>query len=136
MRKPVIYIAAPYTNPDPVENTHKAIKIATELYDEGWCVPFVPHLTMLWHLVTPRPVKFWLTLDIEHMENCDAVWRLPGQSSGADGEERHAIEVGIPVFHNYDDLKAWAMNRVMVLAGGLCEGQGDCDCVCHTGVSS
>lgn len=46
-RLPIVYIAGPYTNPDPVANTHNAIKIADQLYVDGVCVPIIPHLTLL-----------------------------------------------------------------------------------------
>lgn len=30
MRKPLVYVAGPYTNPDPVENTHTAIQVGAD----------------------------------------------------------------------------------------------------------
>ena len=109
MKKPVIYLAGPYTNPDPIINTHDTIQVATRIYEEGWCVPFVPHLTLLWHMVTPRPLEFWYDLDLAHMETCDAVWRLPGESSGADAEVAHAKEIGMPVFTSEEEVQSWAV---------------------------
>ena len=49
----LIYIAGPYTYPDPVRNTHRVIKIADDLIDNGF-VPYIPHLTLLWHIVSPN----------------------------------------------------------------------------------
>ena len=46
----------------------------------------IPHLTLLHHMVTPRPLQFWYNLDMHHMSLCHAVTRLPGKSSGADAE--------------------------------------------------
>lgn len=40
----------------------------------------------------------WLGLDLPVVERCDAVLRLPGDSSGADREVAHAKEHGVPVF--------------------------------------
>lgn len=98
--KSVVYIAGPYTNPDPVENVHNTCKFATELMQMTplW-VPFVPHLTMLWHAITPMPYETWLDVDLAHMANCDAVIRLPGASSGADAEIAYARTIILPVFH-------------------------------------
>jgi hypothetical protein len=48
----------------------------------------------------------WLTMDLEMVRRCDAVLRLPGESSGADGETAHADSLGIPVFHSLADLFA------------------------------
>lgn len=50
----------------------------------------------------------WLTMDLEIVGRCDAVLRLPGESSGADGEVAHAKAANIPVFHAVEDVLAWA----------------------------
>ena len=50
---PLIYVAAAYTEPDPVENTHAVIQIADALLDAGF-TPLVPHLTLAWHLEPRR----------------------------------------------------------------------------------
>lgn len=94
----VIYVAGPYTKPDPVENTHRMIRIADALLDVG-VVPVVPHLTMLWHLLCPRPYEQWLAYDLHVMARCDVVLRVPGLSSGADGEVQEASRSGQPVIH-------------------------------------
>lgn len=95
---PVLYIAGPYTNPDPVENTNATVKFASKLWDSGLAYPMVPHLSMLWHAITPRPVEDWYEIDLAHMLRCDGVIRLPGKSSGSDNEVQFAIEHGLPVF--------------------------------------
>src|SRR5580704_17897169 len=41
--RPLVYLAAPYSVPDPVTNTHRVIRQATELIDAGCVTPFVPH---------------------------------------------------------------------------------------------
>ncbi len=46
----------------------------------------------------------WLTMDLELVKRSDAVLRLPGESSGADGEVAHARSLGIPVFHSVDEV--------------------------------
>lgn len=56
--KPLIYIAGPYTCPDPVLNTRKAVAVAESVLALGGA-PVVPHLTMLWHLISPKPVEEW-----------------------------------------------------------------------------
>jgi hypothetical protein len=105
----MVYIAGPYSRIDPVENTHRTIKVADELLASGLVTPVVPHpLTMTWHLVSPKEYQTWLDYDLEVLARCDAVLRLPGESTGADGEERFAAGRGIPVFHNAQRLLAWA----------------------------
>src|SRR5262245_39762275 len=76
--RPLVYLAGPYTRPDPVENTHTVIRLASELVDEGLVTPVVPHLTLLWHLVSPRPLEFWYEYDVAILGRCDAVFRIVG----------------------------------------------------------
>ena len=95
--RPMLYVAGPYTNPDPIVNTHRAAKFATAVWDEGHWVPLVPHLSLLWHMITPRPVDHWYDLDIHQMSHCQAIVRLPGPSTGADRELAVANELGLQV---------------------------------------
>jgi len=103
--KPLVYIAGPYTKPDPCENTHKALLAADALLD--CCAPVVPHLSHFWHTMSPKPYEFWLELDLAYLATCAALLRLPGESAGADAELVKAREWGIPVFYSEDDLRAW-----------------------------
>jgi hypothetical protein len=98
-----IYIAAPYTKPDPAVNTRSAILVAEQLRDKGF-IPFVPHLTHLWHLISPHEIDYWYEYDIEWLKKCDALLRLPGESKGADNEVKVAQELGIPVFYDIDSI--------------------------------
>lgn len=104
-RKIRVYVAGPYTKPDPCANTHAAIQVGSELLDLGYA-PFLPHLSHLWHTVKPRPYQDWLALDFEWLPACDVVFRMPGDSSGADQEVALAKKLGIPVVHSVDELKA------------------------------
>ena len=98
-----IYVAGPYTRPDPCINTHVAIGAANQLWDMGYA-PFIPHLSHFWHTVTPKPYEQWLDYDNQFLPVCDAVLRLPGESSGADKETAFADNLGIPVFNSLDEL--------------------------------
>ena len=110
-RRPMLYVAGPYTNPDPVVNTHRAAKFGTQVWDDGEWVPMVPHLSLLWHMVTPRGVDHWYDLDIHQMLHCDAIVRLPGASSGADRELAVAESAGLEIveFSSFSDAaqSAW-----------------------------
>jgi hypothetical protein len=90
-----LYLAGPYTKPDPIINTHAALQVATILFERGLYVPHVPHLTLLWHMVTPRPIGLWYRLDKHHLSRCDAFCRLPGESTGADEEQDEASRLGL-----------------------------------------
>jgi hypothetical protein len=100
-----VYIAGPYTRPDPCANTHRAIAAADRLWDAGF-IPFVPHLSHFWHTMSPRPYEDWLAYDLEWLRCCDVVLRLSGESSGADREVREAEALGIPVYHSVEGLAA------------------------------
>ncbi len=105
--RPLVYLAGPYSKPDPVENTHRVILEANKLLDDGRVTPHVPHLTHLWHLVSPRPIEFWYEYDLALLVRCDAVLRMPGDSTGADREVDVAEELRIPVFHSRESLYQW-----------------------------
>ena len=89
--QPLLYIAAPYTVPDPVLNTNAVLRAATVIAENTKWVPFIPHLTLLWHAVTPRPYEFWMELDRHYMFACRGFVRFPGESSGADREMERAV---------------------------------------------
>lgn len=91
-----IYIAGPYTNPDPVENSQRAIKVAEEWVERGY-IPIIPHLSLMWHLVVAHPAQFWYDYTAEQMKRCDLVYRMLGESKGADEEVALARDLGIPV---------------------------------------
>jgi hypothetical protein len=47
----------------------------------------------------------WLGLDLPVVERCDAVLRLPGESTGASREVRHASEHGVPVYYVHQSIE-------------------------------
>ncbi len=98
-----IYVAGPYTKGNVEQNVDNAIEAANIIADLGFA-PFVPHLTHFWEERFPRPYAFWLELDNEFLPCCDAVLRLPGESTGADKEVELAKSLGIPVFESIDEL--------------------------------
>ena len=106
-----IYVAGPYTKPDPVVNTRKAIEAGDALMQRGYAV-FIPHLTLFWHLVVPHPWEIWFEHDIEWLSACDAVLLLPGESRGAEGECAWAGRLGIPVYRSFEDLTREMPSRV------------------------
>jgi len=105
MSKKIVYIAAPYTNGDVAENVRKVITVADKLVELGY-LPFVPHLTHFWHIISPKPKEFWLELDLAFLPFCDYLLRLPGESSGADNEVLRAMELHIPVCFNLMELES------------------------------
>lgn len=109
--KPLVYVAGPYSHPDPVANTHNAVEFAETRLRDGLVTPVVPHLTMLWHAIFPHDVETWYAYDLEILARCDALFRLPGDSTGADKEVAYANELGLPVFDHVGALNLWAQSR-------------------------
>lgn len=95
--KPLVYVAGPYTHPDPVINTREACLVADKLTEMGAAV-VVPHLSLLWHAISPAPLETWYERDLDVLRHCHAVVRLQGASTGADAEVTDAVRHGIPVY--------------------------------------
>ena len=98
-----IYVAGPYTRGDPVVNTRNAILAGEEIIKLGY-VPFVPHLSHLWHMVSPHDIGYWYNYDFEWLRKCDAILRLPGESSGSDKEVIVAKLMGLPVYYSVQEI--------------------------------
>lgn len=104
--KPLCYVAGPYAS-DPVANTRRAIETGMELWATGQVVPLIPHLSLLSNFVHPMPETDWYAFDLDLLEHCDAVLRIPGESKGADREVERARELGLPVFETVDAVVEW-----------------------------
>ena len=98
-----VYLAGPYTQGDTVRNVSRAISKANHLVESGYA-PYVPHLTLLWDLHTHYSYDQWLSLCREWLQACDAVFRMPGYSPGAEEEEKLALRLGIPVVYSVQQL--------------------------------
>lgn len=109
---PLVYIASPYTLPEPIANTRRAIDAFNVLADAGY-TPFVPHLTLLCQLVEPREPEWWYAHDLELLARCDILLRLPGESWGADQEVEFCRENGILVFKGTaEEFVKWEGERL------------------------
>jgi hypothetical protein len=88
MKQLRIYIAGPlHTSGNPDRNVRKAIMVADQVVACGH-VPFIPHLNVLWNMVTEVEYRTeqWLSYDKAWLLQCHLVIRLPGDSLGADEE--------------------------------------------------
>jgi hypothetical protein len=104
-----VYIAGPLTGgphaPWPAgrreHNVNVACALAAELIDLGF-QPFAPHLSHYIDRLSPVPISYetWMAQDFEWLSLCDCLYRLPGDSPGADREVDYAREHGIPVFES------------------------------------
>lgn len=92
-----IYVSGPYSGPNVPLNVQRAIEAGAMLRDMGFA-PLVPHLTMLEDMHRPRTWDHWIETDLVWVRKADAVFRLPGESKGADVECAEAALHGVPVF--------------------------------------
>lgn len=108
--KPLVYVAGPITNPNPMQNTHTALVLGRRMLSDGYVVPFLPQLSVVWEMVTPDiGYEAWLAYDFDVIRHCQALFRIEGHSPGADREVAFAIDVlDIPVFDDIHDLNHWA----------------------------
>jgi len=98
-----IYVAGPYTKPNPEKNTERAIFYGDWLKALGFSV-YIPHLSHFWDKQIPHEFEFWMEHDFEWLEVCDAVFRFDGESSGADREVAWAKEHGLPVYYTITEI--------------------------------
>jgi len=98
MPKLWVYISGPYTKDDPVVNSRNAITAGDQVLAAGH-VPIIPHLSIFWHILFPKPWETWIDYDIELIQRCDILWRLPGESKGADLEVAEAARLYKPVVY-------------------------------------
>lgn len=96
--KPLVYIAGPYSHPDPVANTRRAIHLSLHIADTTDVDVYIPHLTLLAHMLRPQPVDYWYRMGRAMVEHCHGLYRLGGESIGADIEVDYALKLGLPVF--------------------------------------
>lgn len=108
--KPLIYVAGPFRKPDPIINAAAAVDFANNLRDDLGVSVIIPHLSLFEHFQRPRPDQYWLDVTLELLRCCDAMYRIPGFSTGSDAEEAEAITAGIPVFHSTPALAEWVAN--------------------------
>jgi len=110
-----IYIAAPYSASTARKvqiNVSRAIAAFCMLLTRGY-IPYLPHLM---HYVWLHPAgdfayDVWLEQGMRWLEACDGIYRMPGESKGADAEVAHAKQLGIPVYNSLEELPTLATEK-------------------------
>lgn len=105
--KPLVYLAGPYTTPLPTHNVALAVGWERDLRAVCDCAFVVPHLSVLWDMLNPRSYEWWLEYDFEIIRRCDALFRIPGYSSGSDAEVEFAASIGVPTFTEVPAFIDW-----------------------------
>lgn len=116
MKKPLVYIASPYTQGDAGMNVRSVSDVMNYLLDVGECVPYSPIVaTHLQHIIAPREYNEWLEYCFDFIHHCDALLRVNAayleyfqeESAGADAEVHLAQTLGMPVFTDLESLEHW-----------------------------
>lgn len=103
-----VYIAGPFGAREGREDRVKAaIDVADEIRRAG-LFPFVPHLYAHWEAAHPHDYECWMRLCFAWLPQCEAVFRMDGDSPGADREVALAYSLNIPVFLTMHGLLSWA----------------------------
>jgi len=113
MRKAYVYVSGPISS-DPFGNMVRGMETWNKFWGTGLILPFIPQLSVIQNLHHWRPHDEWLEYDLGILPRFDALFRLPGESVGADKEVAFCMERGIPVFYDEEKLFRWAN----LLAGG------------------
>ena len=123
-KRPVVYIASPYTGGDVGCNVHVACTLFDEFLQDGMVWPVAPLWTHLQHLIIPRGYETWIEYDRALLPRYDACFRASAvisrlnysqhESSGADGEVEKFKEMGKPVFTSKNEMYRWAKELMLV----------------------
>jgi hypothetical protein len=102
-RVPLVYVSGPLAGHMPT-NIRNALETAYMLRTSGYSV-IVPHeKALLMEALYPMSYLEALRYNFQCLLACDAVYRISGESRGADLEVRFAESRGIPVFSQLIDL--------------------------------
>lgn len=111
--RPRIYISGPITQGDRNHNVYQAMHACRQLMLDGFA-PLNPIASCCYPFAWEPDMQhdLWIACDLAWVAVADAVYRLPGESAGADAEVAFAKERGIPVFSGrYDLLQYWKHER-------------------------
>lgn len=105
-----VYVAGPMTTGDIGQNIETAIDAADVLWGYDF-IPFVPHLNAFYSLQCYHTYEEWMEYDFAWLDVCDCLFRVPGESPGADREVTKAQEWGKPVFYDYNAIAEYYSKR-------------------------
>lgn len=96
--RPLIYVAGPITS-DPWGCVRTALEVEAVLDDFG-CDAYLPQLSILAEIVQHKPYERYIDHGLNMVSRCDGLWRIPGDSPGADKEVDLALhlDIGIPIY--------------------------------------
>lgn len=111
MARTRIYISGPISNgglatdAEAEANVGTAAAVFRKLASMG-LAPLAPQST--WYLHSLHHVRLshadWIDIDLAWIDVADVLFRIPGESLGADMEVAHALAKGLPVVHSFREL--------------------------------
>jgi hypothetical protein len=110
-----VYIAGPISKGDVAENIRQGLEWGRIMLHDG-LAPYIPHLDsfLFGDSGEESGADQWkglLEWDVEWVAASEVVFRIPGESKGADLECRIARSLRIPVYHSYGALLDYAELR-------------------------
>lgn len=111
-KRPTVYISGPLSNggkatPDErMQNVNAAVDVFVQLVHAGFA-PFCPHLTEFVERISGRqfPHEVWMEIDRPLVPKFDALYRMPGESTGADIEVEVALYEGLVIARDIESLR-------------------------------
>jgi hypothetical protein len=98
-----VFVSGPYSG-DTKANIKKAMDVADKIINLGG-LPLVPHLWYYMDKQHGRDYETWFNLALDLLDRADCLYRMPGESPGADKEVQKAQELSIPIFYSLEDLE-------------------------------
>lgn len=115
---PKVYLASPYALGDKERNAKASLEMALLLLKLGYEV----HAPLLNHWMPEQSCEIWMELDGRALATSDLLFRVRGQSKGADAEVIVATKLGIPIFYSLysllRDFPPQGRMRPIVLSNG------------------
>lgn len=110
--RPVVYLSTPMRKGRWTDNVRVASFVAAELMKLGFGV-INPIGSWLPDLVVPLDADTWINNDFALIQRCDAVFRIEGESEGADKECMFAKENGIPIYFTIENIKDTFLDELL-----------------------
>lgn len=104
--RPRLYLSGPITLGSRTENLSRSVNTARGMMAHGFAV-LNPILSICDPDAFTVPHREWIENDLPWVAVADVVFRMPGESIGADEETRFAELKGIPVITSWHELMAW-----------------------------
>ena len=112
-KKPLLYLASPYTIGDVGMNVHYHLKVFDRILADKRVTPVAPLWAHFQHTAFPQPCSTWIRHSLEIASRCDMCLRfsvsgpndyIQNISKGADLEVEQFLFEGKPVFYSIQEL--------------------------------